>query len=531
MFMNKINRKISILSVLCLLTFTECETQLDLKPLGQLTNETFYQTESDFEAASLSPYSTLLNYYYDQGGQGWYQGVLYPDDDVVPGNNSANEQEDFNWTPNNGQFRYLWEQTYKGIMRSNVIIDQLPKAARFADASQKARFEAEARFLRAYFNFFLAINFGNAPIIEKPVTSLAESRVANSQPGQLWDLAISDLQFAKKNLPASWNDKNTGRATSGAATALLGKVYLYRAQWDKNPSLYSNAVNEFNEVVNSGKYSLVSKFDDNFSPETENNKESVFEIQFTPGDFNPWLPTDFGLAEDQNIGSAGTARLIFWRVACGPGNVCAPGANGLGYGSVHITLPLQNEFEPNDPRRPSTIYAEGDPFTDDAKFKAAWSVTGSTPAKYVKQEDLSFRFPLNRSINNDRIIRYADVLLMLAEAKLLGSGDVAGAASLITQVRRRADPTGAVLPDVPASLSATDMFKRLQHERRIELALEGHRYNDLVRWHRAGLINIKTDIDFGRAPANQNWSEKNLLKPIPQSELDLNGNLQQNPNY
>lgn len=524
-------RLMSILVISFSLIFTDCNDQLDLKPLGQLDESTYYQTEKDFEAASLSPYSTLLNLYYDQSGLGWYQAVLFPDDDVQPPHNSNNDQEDFNWNTNNGQFYYLWKEFYKGIQRANVIIDRLPEAKGFADESKKLRFEAEARFLRAYFHFLLAINFGNAPVSMEYIASLEESRKPNSQPGEIWNAVITDLEFAQSNLPESWNANNVGRATSGAATALLGKTYLYRAQWEGNDADYDNAITEFNKLI--GKYSLIPNYGNNFSINAENNAESVFEIQFTRGDFNPWLPTDFALAEDQNIGAAGTGRLVFWRPACGPaGNTaCAPGANGLGYGQVHVTSTLQAEYETNDPRRAETIYIDGDVFADGQNFSSTWSVTGSTPAKYVKQEDLAFRFPLNWSGNNDRIIRYADVLLMLAEARLLGNADVAGAASLINQVRRRADPGGTILPDRPAGATVDEMFDFLMHERRIELALEGHRYFDLVRWHRAGLIDIATDIDFGRTTPNQRWSTKNLVKPIPQRELDLNQNLQQHPEY
>ena len=178
------------------------------------------------------------------------------------------------------------------------------------------------------------------------------------------------------------------------------------------------------------------------------------------------------------------------------------------------------------PRRPQTIYKPGDDFKG-VSYQAAWSVTGSTPAKYVKQENLDFRFPLNISTDNARVIRYADVLLMLAEAKLLGCNDIGGAATLINQVRRRVDPTGLILVDRSSAVSKDQMFAWLRHERMVELSFKGHRYNDLVRWHRANLINIKTDIDFGRAPANQNWTPKYLIKPIPQRELDLNSNLKQ----
>lgn len=499
-----------------------------LAPLGSLNGATFYQTERDFDAAALSPYSSLLNLYFAQFGEGWYQTQFYPDDDLMPRNNENNPQEDFNWQVTNDQFLGFWNQLYSAISRSNIVIDALAKAPAFEDESLKQRYEAEAKFIRAYSYFNLQINFGNVPKVETPVTSLAEARVGNSQPGEIWDLIISDLKYAQEKLPPSYGDANVGRATSGAATALLGKTYLYRAQWEGNPAYYADAIRELSAVTG---YTLAENWDDNFSPETENNPESIFEIQFSEGGSNPWLSTDFG-----DDGAAGTGRQIAWMAACGINNDCAPGANALGYGYFHVTPGLQAEFEPGDPRRASTIYLEGDDYFG-ATYDRDWSVSGSTPAKYIKQEggedvlDFGARFPFNRSVNNERVIRYADVLLMLAEAKLLGNDDIAGAAALINQVRRNIDPTGTILPDRPASASKEQMFEYLMHERRVELALEGHRYNDLVRWHRAGLINIETDVDFGRQVANQNWSPRNLIKPIPQAELDLNSSLSQNPEY
>lgn len=224
-----------------------------------------------------------------------------------------------------------------------------------------------------------------------------------------------------------------------------------------------------------------------------------------------------------------------WRTACEQGN-CAGGANSEGYGFVHVVKPLQHEFEPNDPRRIQSIFLDGDPFPSDETpvFSASWSVTGSTPSKYILGDVEGGSIPgePNYGTNNERVLRYADILLMSAECKLLGSTtDIAGAAALINKVRERADPTQTILPPRSAASSKDQMFAYLMHERRVELCFEGNRYNDLVRWHNAGLINISTDIDFGRSAANNNWKPKNLLKPIPQRELDLNKNLAQNPGY
>jgi starch-binding outer membrane protein, SusD/RagB family len=236
---------------------------------------------------------------------------------------------------------------------------------------------------------------------------------------------------------------------------------------------------------------------------------------------------DFGLNENQNVGHAGTGRTIVFRAACFLGN-CAPGANGQGYGRIHITQSLQNEFETDDPRIFHTFYVEGEDYFG-TPFNPDWSITGATPSKYIR-DYISYPQP-NAGSNNERLIRLADVYLMLAESELLGNNNIGRAAELINLVRRRADPSGNILPDRPSTATADQMMQWLIHERRVELALEGHRYNDLVRWHKAGIINISNDIDFGSTLANQNWRETHLLKPFPQRELDLVPELRQNPGY
>lgn len=519
--------------------FSRCEQKLNLSPLGTLDEETFYQTENDFKGAVLVAYSALLNYTYDQDDAGgWYQGTLMTDDDVTSANNSVNNVDIFNWTPTGGPWGTLWENTYKGIQRSNVILEKLPAANSLNDDLKKS-FEGEARFLRAYYNFFLAIQFGTAPLIEKSPRALEETRAPSSKPGELWDVVISDLKIAKSNLPAKRDDANLGRATSGAASALLGKVLLFRAQWENKPDLYAQAAAEFQGLE--GKYSLVKNFQDNFSTASENNAESIFEVQMGLGGGNPWLAPDFNFGSGGGVSSAGTGRLIYFGAACGPNQDCAPGSNAKGYGRIQMTKGIQAAFEKGDPRRAASIFIDGDPYmtadnVDGSKnnqakwiYSKLWSATGSSPAKYVLGDQADYR--PNLSVNNDRVLRYADVLLMLAECKILGAAkDLPGAATLINQIRRRADPTGKILPDVAANNEA-DLFKALMHERRVEFVLECHRYDDLVRWHRAGKINIKTDIDFGVAKANEGWAPKHLLKPIPQRERDLTPELVQNPGY
>jgi hypothetical protein len=506
---------------------------LDTQPLGTLTDQTFYQTERDFDAATLAPYSTMLNLTYDQNGLGWWNGFLKPDDDVQ--HRDPNEAHDvFNWTPGSGDFAWVWETAYKGVVRSNVILDQLPKASGFADEANKVRYEAEAKFMRAYWYFLLARNWGNVPIFTEVPTSVEATLVGNSAPGEVWDLIESDLEFAAENLPADFGSQK-GRATRYSALALLGKVELYRAQWFNESSKYGEAVQHFDQVL-AGPFMLMPDYGDNFRETTENNAESLFEVQATVGDnINAWGTTDTG-------GAAGHAWTIYVSASCfsGVGGGCAPGAWGHGYGQVDITPSLQQTFEEEDPRLFYTMYSPGDDYGG-TEYSSSWSRTGATPSKY-NRPFVRDRFPNNLSTNNLRIIRFADVLLMLAEAELLGSGNVGRAAEMVNRVRARARqtytilngqaPPGDVLADVPATGAPQEWFRTyLMRERRVELALEVHRYDDLVRWHRAGLINIKTDVQFGFPESNTNWQEKHLLKPIPESELDVNRNLAQNDGY
>jgi starch-binding outer membrane protein, SusD/RagB family len=298
---------------LLLLTTFSCEEKLDLPPLGELNSETFYITYDDFEAASLAPYSTLLNFYYNQSGLGHYRGIEYPSDDARHGGQGVNSNVDFVWLPDNGDFSFLYTESYKGVMRANTILNRLPASE--LTQQQKDRFEGEARFIRAYFYFLLARHWGTPPLIPDIITSLENTNQGNSQPGEVIEFVKQDLIEAKQKLPATWDADNTGRATSGAAAALLGKVYLYQEE-------YQEAASEFEMVIAGGQYALVDNFEENFSEDHQNNPESIFEIQFSRGNFNPWLPVDFGLAGNQNIGHAGTARAINFRASCFLGKLC-----------------------------------------------------------------------------------------------------------------------------------------------------------------------------------------------------------------
>lgn len=571
--------------VACALVLARCDGLLETQPFGALNTGTYYKTAKDFQSATIGAYSTLQNLTYSGRDQSIFEQMLLPDDDTrAPG---SDEDSDFSWTTSNNSIGYIWSVSYRGVLRANVILQQLELTDQLTEA-ELARFEGEAKFVRAYFNFILARMFGTPPVVTTVASSIEETRLGNSQPGEIWDLIESDLEDAIAGLAGL--DLENGRASEWAARSLLGKVEIYRAQWLGQPAKYAEAEQHLQEVVNSGQFSLVA-YEDNFDYTTENNAESIFELQASFGtDINGWAATD----ENGGGASAGTGRPL----ATGAGGfngVNAPGGFDWGDGGIIITPTLVDEFEEyetatvtvpgtdetiaattRDPRAYWTFYSTGEEYGqavscggDPVPYNfvwgcadgdiavqepSSWSVTGHTASKYIRPyENFAGGQMLNQSVsqNNERLIRYADVLLLLAEAKILGSGDLAGAAALINQVRARArdawdsaygaasidadlyasfDPPANLLPDVvPAS--EQQMFEALMHERRVELALEFSRFADLVRWLRGGLIDA-SDIDFGDATANSRFNpDIHLLRPIPQNERDLNENLTQNPGY
>ena len=235
-----------------------CKDVLNTQPLGSLTDQTFYQTPKDFDAATLGPYTTMLNLTFEQNGRGWWNAVLLPDDDVE--SRDPNEAHDFfNWSPSdNYDLGWVWQQGYQGVMRSNVVLDKLPGAKGFANESDKKVYEAQAKFMRGWWYFLLARNWGTPPIYNKVPSAIDETKPGNSTTAALWDLIEADLDFAAKNLPANFGSEK-GRATKYTALAMLGKVQLYRAQWFNLPAKYQSAITNLTAAM-AGPFTLTANY-------------------------------------------------------------------------------------------------------------------------------------------------------------------------------------------------------------------------------------------------------------------------------
>lgn len=402
----------------------------------------------------------------------------------------------------------VWRGMYRIVLRSNFVLISLPEAEGVSE-DLKIRLEGEARFLRAWAYFELVSLWGAVPLITEPATTPEGTARAASE-DEIYNLIFADLDIAEQNLPlkSEYADEQLGRATMGAAQALKGKVYLFRGD-------YQAARAPLMAVIESGEYSLVDRFLDNHQEENENNAESIFEVQFS---------LDFGNADAWNGDGRGIAEITFRGQEYGPN----------AWRNVIPSNALADEFETvangaakDDPRKEYSFYQIGDLFNSGTDTLNVSDVQGDTGKPSWKKYQMIYKVPNEdqRSGINFRVIRYADVLLMMAEVENELSGPAA-ALPYINQVRARADVDMPPYPTAqyPAG-TQEEMFEAIVHERRVELAGEQIRNRDIRRWRRLGKLD--------QEPLEAYEPRYNLL-PIPIVEIDNNGaltNEDQNPGY
>jgi hypothetical protein len=472
------------------LVSNSCKKYLSVDPPYAQDAENYFQTPDDFDRALTGAYDLLQSSFLSL----WIGEIA--SDNSIAGGESVNDSQGLHQIDNmthggvNNELRNVMRWNYTGITRVNYIMENKDNI----EFPGKDHILAEARFLRAYYYFELVKFFGDVPLIVDKRIGIEEARQLPRAPkSEVYAQIEADLIAAAAVLNPVASQK--GRATKGAAQALLGKVYLYQNK-------FTEAASILDEVRNSGLYSLISNYSQLFSVSNENNTETVFDVQYT------------GLEG----GSYGC-------LICLEGNA-APGFQGIRqyvgpvYGdgnSYNLPTPeLYNAFSPIDPRRGHTILdieafiaAQPDP-SSISYAVGAGGHTGYYNNKYIKRQG-EIGLPDNdlTSPVNYRVIRYSDVLLMAAEAHFQ-LGNTLLAQQLVNQIRVRAGVPGISVQSI------NDIYK----ERRFELSGEGHRFFDLVRTGQAsqyiqGFVNGKHE-----------------LFPIPQVEIDLaGGNWQQNPGY
>jgi hypothetical protein len=475
----KFNHRIIYRTALLAFLLSSCgKGFIDLKPISNITTDNFYRTAEDFTNAVNGAYNALRTG-GTYGADSYIFGEIRSDNSMAVASGSVTDQDEFDRfyiRTTNPFINNRWSNSYTSISRCNAILDRINAIA--MDDALKARYIGEAKFLRALFYFNLVRTFGDVPLVLKEITNSDEGYEYGRNPkAEVYTQIEKDLTEAAEALPVSYTGANVGRATQGAAKAILGRVLLTQKK-------YAPAAVQLKAVIDLGQYILVPVYADFFSVNNKNNKEAIFDVQYRSGGIgqgNPW-PNSFA---PQNSGSA----------------VIPFG----GSGNNVPTDDLVNDYEAGDQRKGATIATS---------YVNASGVT--IPGNFVKKY---YDVPTvaNDNGNNIPIIRYADVILMYAEC-LNEAGYVAGgdAFTYLNEVRDRAgldDLTAAEVPDQTAFRLA------MEHERRVEFAFENLRWYDLVRTDRAiPVINGKsTQINLVNPVTPQNQ-----VFPIPQSQIDIN---------
>jgi hypothetical protein len=495
--------KIAIVVILAsgMATIYGCKkSDLDLLPRSP-TEKDFFANETEFNTAVLGVYAKMSDFFWYNGGGSPMPVFLLPGDDITTNNNNEEFEQFGQINPGSGRLSYLYSRHYQLINRANTLLSKLngPEGSVYKTPNMKDYNTGEAHFLRGYAYYNLWNLFGTSPLQIGRITSSDQFFPQGTTGTQLLDQAISDFTQAAAKLPPSWDAANRGRVTANGANGMLGKSLVFRASATKNAADYTAAITAFNKITGA---SLVANFGDNFAWDTENNEESLFEYQASqPGFDNVWLDNDF----DNPIGS----MSVFW-------GFYSDNFGLFGTSRFFVTQKLADAFPATDPRIASTF-----------------NPTDRTVRKYAVRDRLSQSGV--GSVNNYRILRFADVLLLKAEAIVQSGGSTAEAIGLINQVRARARamaPAGTA----PAALSTaetnrTTIMNWVMTERFLELAGEGQRWFDLRRWHMQGIITL-TSAFFNSNTATVSFQpEKHIYFPIPNSELDANPNVKQNPGY
>ena len=516
-------------------SLTSCNDWLKEESPGTQDFDDFYTSGEVAVQAVNACYTPLAWEYNHSYFSEWFIGDIASDDALKGGQNIADgldayDIDNFKVNANNAILLDYYRAKYQGIARCNLALQEVPGIELDESLSEERRdcLLGEAYFMRAFYYFQLVRVFGGVPMVDFVIDSSDKWKQPRATADEVYEHIIADLLKADSLL---WNkskyaDADLGRATKGAAQAMLCKVYLYHKDYD-NAYLWGKT---FVEQQYGKEYTLCPKYSDNFTLAGENGPESVFEIQYMAE------PTsDYG----EGFGfTRGTFTTILTR----------PRASEMGqqkgWGWNHPTQNLYDEFETGDPRLQATIGVPSAAAQEEIEVNYLGSCYYNNKICY--QEDGVFP-PIDhdsRSPLNYRLIRASDVLLLYAEAALESGKDLNAAKWALEEVRRRArncsaDPS-TVLPAFPYGTytgTTDDLRAAIRHERRVELAMEGHRWFDLVRWGIAYEVLDKDQGSYGKNESAEARAEmanfikgKNELFPIPAEEINLNP-MEQNAGY
>lgn len=466
------------------------EDYLEKFPLDDLTEGNYYQTAGDAVLAVNAAYDPLhRDGLYKQAAFRWGAKT----DEMF----RASDWYNYTYSPSdpNTGSNAAWGPAFQGILTTNIVLQKVPGMT--IDEGIKKRLIGEASFLRGFYYYFLVRWYGAVPIILDVPTTTTNFSVPRDPVEKVYEQIIKDWTLAVENLPlkSKYAKVDLGRATKGATQTMLADLYLYRAAEGLKKDQYQKVLDLTNEIINSNEYRLETNYADVFLLANENGRESIFEVQFQKG---------------------------------GPGG---DGANAntwvTRFNSTSVQNPFFTNWDATDKRRTVSVIAPGE-------LQGDWRNT--TPNYHQRKLVVGLENANgeaggnNDSPKNYIVQRYANVLLMNAEAlNELNATPPAVAIGYVNQIRTRAG-----LAALPATLTQAQMREAIRQERRFELSFEGHRWFDLVRYERMGLGGGAVDV-LGKNTSpyfntNFRWP-KHALQPIPQTEIDLNAMLTQNPEY
>ena len=477
--------------VASIIMFQGCKKSfLDVNPAGNVAATQFWKTQSDATQAVEAMYANLHE---------WTNIAFAPiavesmgSDDVDKGSTATdasfmNDFHNFSANSGEGQISDFWGGEYKTINFANQILDNVPAIS--MDATLKARYLAEAKFIRAWAYFRLVRAFGDVPLRLTVPKNATEYNIPRTPKAQVWAAIETDLTDAASVLPQTYSSADIGHVTKGAALTLHAKVAMYQAKW-------ADVLNYTNQVMGLG-YTLYPDYEQMFRTTHKNNSESIFEIQCALVPNNP----------DASNSQYSQVQGV-------------DGSTGGGWGFNVPSASLVASYEAGDPRKDATIIFRGETTPEGDVIPTSGNSTRYNQKSYVPFSLYVSGF--NEGCQQNKIaLRYADVLLMNAEANN-ELGNAAAALIPLEQVRARARAgNSSVLPKITTT-DKTALQTAIWNERHIELAMEFDRYFDVIRQGRGTAI-------FGV----RGWTAgKNEVWPIPQNEIDLSaGTLTQNKGY
>ena len=467
----------------CALAAGACKNALEETPRDFVSTQNFFRTESEAKSAVYSLYNTVVN------GDAYNVSLYFLNDLPTPAmdglvNVATVSVDNFTYDATLPYLDYYYG-AYTGILRANLILERVPSIT--MDPAAREALLGEARFMRALHYFNLVRLFGDVPLMTKSAVEL-DAAVNNPRTNreQIYQLILDDLRQAENALPLTYPPAEVGRAPRAAAKLLLAKVHLTRRE-------FTQARDKSREVMNLGVHRLVADYRDVFDPARKNNAEHIFSAQYKQFRVGAW----------------------FESILSPPGTTGCGFANNLAGVSQKFFDAYPNTYRKEVSMMTSYVTTQGRTLTFDRPYVKKFIAWGPETVCFSGE-------------NNFPILRYAEALLVFAEAENEVNGPTPAAYDALNQLRKRARtrPNGVedvtALPDL-SGLTKDTFREAAWREREMELCFEGHGWFDLVRTGRL--------LSANRAEGKTNVAEKHLLFPLPQRALDLNQGLVQNPGY